>query len=115
MDVVFIWESAPNLQKIAVSCSLFFVNSQDVEENVPKKGVALVDFRTKLSTLKTVSIRKLRGPRSSEMMKELLRFRREVKDVPYETNMVEFVMAARGGNSKGDLTSIFCRFVPSVH
>lgn len=48
---------------------------KDVEESEVKKGVELVDLRTKMRHVKKLSIRKLRCRRTSEMMKSLMKFR----------------------------------------
>lgn len=47
--------------------------------------------------LKYLSIRKLRTKRSPELLKALLQFRNEMKNVPYETDAVQFVKSAYDG------------------
>lgn len=67
-----------------------------------------MDLRSKIKTCNLVAFRKLRVSRSPQLLKALLQFRNEMKDVPYETDALQLISSAFEVNHVQDLSSVFC-------
>jgi len=103
-DRLFISEASTNLAKLS-----------DVESGNTKRGVELLDFRSKMNCgyYDKVAVRKLKWDRTPEFLDHLEKFRRELRNVGYEKNLIEFIKssfydAGLKGNQSIDLSSLFC-------
>ncbi len=101
-DFVTIWESTT------------ISNINNLETNLPKKGVQLVPLSSRVNKYKgDIAIRQLNGVHfSANNIKDLMALRREVSSRPYEESTMELIRAAYDGplghNNEEDLSSLFC-------
>lgn len=98
-DMVFIWESGISKAK-------------DFFEGKPVLGVQLVllSERLRLSS-DPIICRPLKNALTDDQYQKMIEFRNEIKNRPYEKNMVELFKSAYDGpfgQNKEDLSSIFC-------
>lgn len=99
-DIILSWESTT------------LTNVKDVESGTIKSGVMLLPLSHRISTYNgEIGIRPLREPLAKQDHRILECMRHEVRDIPYEKDMIEFVKAAYDGPfgmNTEDLRSIFC-------
>jgi hypothetical protein len=99
-DTVLIWEST-TLNDLL-----------DVETGKARKGVQLNLLSERIRTYDgKVGYRKLIAHKTPGMLKELLDFRKEVKNRPYEKSELELIRSAYDGyfgKNKENLSSLFC-------
>lgn len=103
---------AQDIDKVLCWESTTLANVPDFESGTIKSGVMLVDFSKRITTYNgEIGIRQLRTPLTPHEIQILMDMQREVKDTPYEKNMLELFKAAYdglGGLNIEDLTTIFC-------
>ena len=99
-DVVLLWEASP------------ITDIKDIETGKAHKGVRLVALSERIQTYEgEVSIRLLNVERRPEMLESLNRLRRELKQRPFETDVLELIKSAWEGplgQNETDLSSLFC-------
>jgi hypothetical protein len=92
-------------------------NIKDAEDGIEKQGVQLVPLSERVNSYNgEVAVRQIKGIHWTEekmnlMLVQLSIFRSEMKNRPYEQNMIELVKSAydgRFGENKEDLSSVFC-------
>ena len=85
---------------------------KDVDSGVVKSGVMLVPLSNRILTYSgEIGVRQLRKRLTLEQYSILAAMRHEVRDVPYEKDMLELAKAAYDGpfgRNVEDLSSIFC-------
>jgi hypothetical protein len=85
---------------------------KDIVDGVTKNGVQLVPLKPRVDTYKgSVYIRRLNKPLTDDMIQALWKFRKKVRNRPYEKNYVELVKSAYDGpfgDNVEALNSIFC-------
>jgi hypothetical protein len=99
-NMVLLWESTK------------LDNIKDVIDGKAKKGVQLVALSDRISTYNgKVAVRRLKVDGKEGMKKPLMKFREEVKNKPYERDMIELLKSAYDGpmgENVEDLSSLFC-------
>ena len=103
---------AHDIDKVLCWESTTLANVPDFESGTIKSGVMLVDFSKRIATYNgEIGIRQLRIPLTPHEIQILMDMQREVKDTPYEKNMLELFKAAYDGPfglNIEDLATIFC-------
>ncbi len=103
---------AHDIDKVLCWESTTLASVPDFESGTIKSGVMLVDFSKRIATYKgEIGIRRLRNPLTPHEIQILLDMQREVKDTPYEKDMIELFKAAYDGPfglNVEDLNTIFC-------
>lgn len=101
LDMLILWEST-TLSKV-----------KDVRSDTVKQGVQVVALSERINSYDgKVAVRKLEGACvGAGRMKELQKFRAEVKDRTYEESKIELAKSAYDGpfgHNEEDLSSLFC-------
>ncbi len=103
---------APEIRTVLCWESTTLAKVADVESGTVKSGVMLVNFSQRIKTYNgEIGIRRLYTPLTTIERAILLDMQREVRDTPYEKNMLELFKAAYDGPfglNIEDLSSIFC-------
>jgi hypothetical protein len=99
-DVVLLWEASP------------ITDIKDIQSGKIHKGVRLVALSERIQTYEgEVAIRLLEVQRNPKMLEALNRLRRELKNRPFEKDVIELLKSAWDGplgDNVADLSSLFC-------